>query len=232
MDSKQIRAQARQNLKESWALSIGVAAVAVLLGGLIAGSSFLPDFRSELFKLFNGDVPLGSFDKLTISVRNGIFGLVAFLVGGAVQLGHARFLLNQHDQQELQFDQLFSQFHRFGQGFAQNFLRGLYTTLWALCLIIPGIMAAYSYSMTPFLMAEDETLTASEAIARSKEMMYGHRMDLFILDLTFIGWSILCGITGNLGYLILNPYTSAAHAVFYRQLQEKQRHTKFFEYAS
>lgn len=226
MDYKQIRAQARLNLKESWGLSIGVAAVAVLLGGLIQGSVFLPDYSAdipygflrELTALLNDGIRFGD---LTFSIRNGIIGIVAFIVGGAVQLGHARFLLNQHDKQEIKFDQLFSQFHRFGQGFAQKFLRGLYITLWTLCLVIPGIMAAYSYSMTPFLMAEDENLTASEAITRSKEMMRGHRMELFVLDLTFIGWQILCAITANLGFLLLNPYTSAAHAVFYRQLQQK-----------
>ena len=86
--------------------------------------------------------------------------------------------------------------------------------------------------MTPFILAEHPNLTASQAIELSQQMMEGHKMDLFLLNLSFIGWEILAGFsfTGirlNLGYLFLNPYTAAARAAFYRQLQEENRYTSY-----
>ena len=86
--------------------------------------------------------------------------------------------------------------------------------------------------MTPFILAEHPNLTASQAIELSQQMMEGHKMDLFLLNLSFIGWEILAGfsfngIRLNFGYLFLNPYTAAARAAFYRQLQEENRYTSY-----
>ena len=216
MDTKEIRRQARAHLQGSWGLSIGVAVVACLLGGLLTGMSFIPEISywkqldfSETWEIREG---------LRIGFKNGIFGLASFLLGGVLQLGYARFLLRQHDGKPTEFNDLFSQFDRFGTGFAQHFLRSLYTLLWSLLLIVPGIIAALSYAMTPFILEEHPELTANEAIRRSKELMRGHKTDLFILELTFIGWSLLCILTLNLGHIALNPYKNAAYAVFYREI--------------
>lgn len=231
MDFKGIRAKARQNLSGKWGLSIGVAAVAALLGGLITGNSFLPELEKK-FEMEPGwsiglDHQLMTAIMaavLSISLVVIIAAIAISIVSGAVELGYAQFLLKQHDGKDIAFRDLFSQFYRFGQGFAQHFLRSLYVFLWMLLLIVPGIIKAYSYAMTPFIMADHPELSASEAITRSKEMMVGHKLELFVLDLTFIGWVILCALTMNLGYLFLNPYTNAAYAVFYRQISGQQRY--------
>lgn len=228
MDFKGIRATARQKLSGNWPLSIGVAVVACLLGGLIAGTSFLPDVTKKLTDTLPDALANGNFSvlvgTLTVSLTGGFWGLVTFLIGGTIQLGYAQYLLNQHDGKEFSFNDLFSQFHRFGQGFAQNFLTGLYVFLWMLLFIVPGIIKAFSYAMTPFIMADHPELSASEAITRSREMMDGHKLELFVLDLTFIGWNILCALTFNIGNIFLNPYKNAAHAVFYRQISGQRRY--------
>lgn len=221
MDFKGIRATARRNLSGKWGISIGVAVVACLLGGLVTGQTFLPDVTRELEES-RDLISVGSV--LRISVTGGLLGFAAFLIGGTIELGYARFLLKQHDGQDIAFNDLFSQFHRFGQGFAQHFLRVLYVFLWMLLLIIPGFIKSYSYSMTPFIMAENPDLSASEAINRSKAMMDGHKLELFVLNLTFLGWMILCAMTLNLGNLFLNPYKNAAHAAFYRQISGQRQH--------
>ncbi len=221
MDSKMLRQKARENLSGNWGLSIGVAAVAVLLGGLMVGTSFLPELNFSTTLTQTKELEL--FSGFRISFKNGALGMVGFILGGVIQLGYAKFLLNQHDKKEMQFGDLFSEFDRFGQGFAQHFLRSLYTFLWALLFIIPGIVKSYSYAMTPYLMAESPDLTASEAITLSKQMMDGHKGELFILDLTFIGWGILCILTLNLGHLALNPYHNAARTAFYRELKATWR---------
>lgn len=215
MDERIFRARAREVLRNNWGISIGVAAIAYLLGGLLVGGSFFPDFQSDIAELLKI-----SFETPEITVKfTNLLGLVDFIIGGTFQLGYCKFLLRQHDGQPYEIRDLFSQFHRFTDGFLQNFLRILYTTLWTLVFIIPGIIASYSYAMTPFLMAENPDLRPNEAISLSKDMMNGHKGELFALDLSFIGWAILCILTLNIGRLWLNPYQNAAYAAFYRELK-------------
>ena len=239
MEIKALRARARANLAGNWGVSIAVATVAVLLGGLMLGTSFLPDLEvdvpfstpaiqafldtlQEFADSLDKGIQIGNF---TLTFRSGVFGFAAFILGGTLQLGYAEFLLKQHDGKEINFRDLFSKFDSFGTGFAQRFLRSLYETLWSLLFIIPGIIKGYSYSMTPFILAEHPHLTASQAIELSEQLMEGHKSDLFILDLSFIGWNILAMLTWNLGNIALNPYKNASYAAFYRQLQAEKKHT-------
>lgn len=224
-----IRATARKKLAGKWAIAIGVAAVASLLGGLITGTSFLPEITMQIDNMM--DLLYQLDPRLLTRVFGGflsssLISLAIFLVSGTIQLGYTQFLLKQHDEQETSFNDLFSQFHRFGQGFAQKFLRGLYIFLWSLLLVVPGIIKRLGYAMTPFIMTDHPELTASEAITRSKEMMDGHKWDLFVLNLTFIGWIILCLLTLNLGFLALNPYMNAAYAAFYREISNPIPHSQ------
>ena len=222
MTSSDYRRIARERLTGNWPLAIGVAAAACILGGLVTGSSFVPQFnvRIEGQDISNiGDL-LNLLTAQSISAfgLGSILGLAQFLIGGAIELGFATFLLRQHRREELDFQDLFSQFHRFGQGFAQKFLRILYITLWSLLFVIPGIVKSYAYAMTPFIMAENPEMSANDAITASRELMDGHKGDLFILDLSFIGWGILAAVTCNIGHLALNPYRNAAYAAFYKDL--------------
>ena len=222
MNYSDYRRIARERLQGNWPLSIGVGAVACLLGGLIAGSTFVPEFS---FRIREQDIS-SMTDLLNYFTANSIsaFGLgsaitlAQLIIGGAIELGYAQYLLKQHGRANFEFNDLFSQFDRFGQGFCQKFLRGLYVFLWSLLFIIPGIIKNYAYAMTPFIMAENPDMTASEAITASKELMNGHKSELFMLELTFIGWSLLAALSCNIGNLALNPYKSATRAVFYKDL--------------
>ena len=217
MTSSELRAIARRNLEGTWGISVGVALVAAILGGLIVGTGSNINFN------FNEDTvrnlpPIFWTVLLPLVSVAGLLGIVSFILGGTVELGYAKFLLKQYDRKQLQFSDLFSQFERFGTGFAQQFLRVLFTTLWMLLFIIPGIVKGLSYAMTPFILEEHPEMTASEAIKASMRLMDGHKMDLFILGLTFIGWQILACLTMGIGFLFLNPYMNAAYAAFYRSI--------------
>lgn len=215
MEYSLLRRRARENLAGQWPLSIAVAAVAYLLGSI--GMGFFPNTEwVTQWTIFE-------MDGFRITMPQGIFGLLGFLLGGTLELGYCQFLLKQHDHQTAEFNDLFSQFHRYGTGFAQSFLRGLYIFLWSLLFIIPGFVKSYSYAMTPYILTDYPEMTASQAIDRSKLMMDGHKGELFVLELTFIGWGILAGLCWNLGYLFYNPYLFAAKAAFYRELQAKER---------
>lgn len=221
MTSSELRAVARRNLEGTWGISVGVALVAALLGGSMAGAGSNVNFNVSEEDIRNLPPVFWSVLLPLVSVA-GLLSLAALILGGTVELGYAKFLLKQHDRKELQFSDLFSQFDRFGTGFAQKFLRILYITLWTLLLVIPGIVKGLSYAMTPFILEEHPEMTASEAIKASMQLMDGHKMDLFILGLTFIGWQILACLTMGIGFLFLNPYMNAAYAAFYRDISRKQ----------
>ena len=223
MTAKELRRTARENLMGNWGLSVGAALVAGLLGGSVSGGGNI-NFSFNANTVRNLP-PIFWNILLPIVSLAGMLGLVCFVIGGVVELGYARFLLKQHDRKELQFSDLFSQFDRFGTGFAQKFLRILYIVLWSLLFIIPGIVKGLSYAMTPFILEEHPEMTASQAIKASMKLMDGHKMDLFILGLTFIGWELLCCLTLGIGFLFLNPYMNAAFAAFYRDIsrQSEQR---------
>lgn len=81
------------------------------------------------------------------------------------------------------------------------------------------VILAYAYAMVPYLLRDYPELTATEALRTSRQMMRGHKWDLFVLDFTFIGWMILCCFTLSIGFIWLQPYMSAAHAHFYEDLK-------------
>ena len=227
MTSSELRAIARRNLEGTWGISVGVALVAALLGGLIVGTGSNINFN------FNEDTvrnlpPIFWTVLLPLVSVAGLLGIVSFILGGTVELGYAKFLLKQYDRKQLQFSDLFSQFERFGTGFAQKFLRTLFTVLWSLLFIIPGIVKGLSYAMTPFILEEHPEMTASEAIKASMRLMDGHKMDLFILGLTFIGWQILACLTMGIGFLFLNPYMNAAYAAFYRSISGARQEARSY----
>ena len=224
MTYSDIRRVARENLSGNWGLSIGACLLAAIMGGMLIGSSFLPQLNIHME---NQDIESWEqFFRVTLGSTTfslNTINLVHFILGGVIQLGYAQFLLKQYNRANFEVKDLFSQFERFGQAFLQRFLRILYTSLWSLLFIIPGIVKSYAYAMTPFIMAENPEMTASEAITASKEMMDGHKGELFTLDLTFIGWDLLCLLTLNIGHIWLNPYKNAAYAVFYKDLTASRR---------
>lgn len=215
MENKTLKTRALNNLTGNWGLSIAVALVAAILGGLSTSTSFNLNIDEEVLQAFprTATVILAVVGSLA-----GTISLVHFILGGTINLGYTRFLLDQHDHKEPEFKTLFSQFSRFGDGFLQKFLRGLYIALWSLLLVIPGIVKSYSYAMTPYIMIEHPEMTANEAITASRQLMDGHKMELFLLQLSFIGWMILNMFTLGIGSLWLHPYMQATEAAYYRYL--------------
>ena len=97
-----------------------------------------------------------------------------------------------------------------------------FTILWSLLLVIPGIIKSYSYAMTSFILKDEPEMKNNAAIEKSMVMMDGNKMKLFMLDLSFIGWAILCLFTFGIGFFFLQPYMQASHAAFYEDLKAQQ----------
>lgn len=113
----------------------------------------------------------------------------------------------------------FDGFNDFWSAFKTSFLVSIFTFLWSLLFVIPGIIKGISYSQAMFIVAENPGIGAREAINRSKAMMEGHKMDYFVLSLSFIGWMFLGCFTFGLLYIWLIPYMYTSFAHFYNNLQ-------------
>lgn len=222
--AKDFRAAARRALMGNWGIAVLAGFIASLLGGsgISYGSGSSVDISKEEVSMLQNMNPeeRDVFLSILITVFSVIFviAIVLFLIGSIIEVGYNRFNLNLIDGEELKISQVVSFFSHWTKAIAVSFLRWLYTFLWTLLFIIPGIIASYSYSMATFILAENPDMPAKEALRLSKEMMRGNKWRLFCLSFSFIGWSFLCIFTLGIGYLWLMPYEKAAVTDFYREI--------------
>jgi uncharacterized membrane protein len=148
--------------------------------------------------------------------------IVSWLVAGPFFLGMVIFSLAISRNQEAKVHQVFDGFNHFGKALGTYWLVVLFTLLWSLLLIIPGIIAGLSYSMTFYILADNPSIKPMEAIDRSKKMMYGYKWKLVYLQLRFIGWMLLCFLTLGIGFLWLIPYIQISMAKFYDDIKGEQ----------
>ena len=141
--------------------------------------------------------------------------LLSFLISGPMTIGLSTFSLAFSRRQEANISQLFVGFNNYTRSLFAYFLVVLFTILWSLLLIVPGIIAALSYSQTFYILAEDSSIGAQEAIKKSKTLMNGNKKKLFFLGLRFFGWALLCILTLGIGFLWLVPYIHVTLAKFY-----------------
>lgn len=138
--------------------------------------------------------------------------------------GYTVYFLSAFRGEQSDFGMLFSGFQNgnYWKFVGTLLLKVIYISLWTLLLIVPGIVKSYSYSMTEFLMKDNPELKYDAAITASSQLMQGHKMQLFLLDLSMIGWAILSCLTLGIGFLFLTPYNQTAHAAFYEDLAASQ----------
>ncbi len=145
--------------------------------------------------------------------------LISLIVGGPFALGAAMFSLSISRGTEATVEQIFQGFNRFTTALVAFLLVILYVVLWMLLLIVPGIIAALSYSMTFYIIADDPIIKPEDALRKSKAMMNGFKLKLFYLFLRFLLLSLLCIITLGIGFLWLIPYIHITLAKFYDDIK-------------
>jgi len=147
--------------------------------------------------------------------------IVSLIISGPLVFGVYAYYLHLVRDQRPEIGVMFSGFSLFGKTFLLYLLMVIFTFLWSLLLIIPGIIAAFRYSMAYFILHDNPDIGAMEAIRRSGEMMKGYKGKLFLLYLSFIGWAILAAIPFGIGFLWLLPYIHTTLAAFYENLKEQ-----------
>lgn len=188
------------------------------------------ELKSEAKEQIKGKIGVLFLVTLIIALISGVAGAILSLVpfGGLVvsiiitpafSLSVIRVYLNVVNGGQPEARDAFCGFDDFWAAFKVTFLVGLFTFLWSLLFIIPGIIKSYSYSMSLYILAENKGKPALECINESKAMTEGHKFDLFVLGLSFLGWALLCVITLGIAAIWVTPYMAATYANAYNLLK-------------
>ena len=221
-----LKRNAKEALKRYYWMAFLVCLVTTLLCGGANGMRVTFDVGSDwetiryFFRSIDWRVLIGMFGGLlSVGVITTLFQI---FVGNVLRVGSARFFLESRSiGQAAPIETMLTGFrYEYSKVVLTLFLQQLFITLWSLLFVIPGIVKSYEYRMIPYLLAEDPEITREEAFARSRQLMEGHKMEAFVLDLSFIGWYLLGALCCGIGLYFVTPYVEATYAEFYTALRE------------
>ena len=229
MHLRDYREKARDMLIGRWPLAVFVYLLGMIFGSALAGTYVThPEVISFTYLLkrfpeIENFIPaqLNTIIVLYLTFFN-ILITAQLMVGGVVDLGVARFTLNLYDGHPVRVKTLISQVNNFSNACVLFFYRKIRILLWSVLLIVPGIIAHYRYAMAQFIMCDYPDMNAHQAIEESKDLMKGHKMELFKLELSFAPWYLLCIATLGFGFIFLKPYMNSAKVAFYRELSPSE----------
>lgn len=195
-----------------------------VINGSASQSTVYKTAKSQLFSNASRLLPNGISNILVVGVLgfSGLFFTVLnIFVFNVLNIGCCGFFV-ANAAAPSNFNPVGAGFN--GSAYTTNvltmFLRDLFTALWSLLFVIPGIIKAYEYCMIPYILADNPGISRKEAFKLSKEMMAGNKWRTFILDLSFIGWAFLNAITfGIVGVFWLSPYRCQTKANLYLALR-------------
>ncbi|MDE6293419.1 MAG: DUF975 family protein [Clostridiales bacterium] len=182
------------------------------------------DYRLRAWNALNGNWGTVAITYLLVTVvlsfcgglsAIGIGAILLFVLEGPIQYGFATQSLNVVRGKMVDVKDVMAAQHRFADSVIAYFITAIYTFLWSLLFIIPGIIAAYSYSLTYYVMLDNPMLSPDQARRESMRLMQGHKWELFCLHFSFIGWILLCALTFGILTFWVMPYMQAATAEFY-----------------
>ena len=199
MDRKKIKEQAKEAIKGRLWQYIAPSLLISLLVGLAV---FVPSF------IFGDESAITSIVEIAVE-----------LAVVPASMGLISYYMKLTRREEVNMNELTRWYGLFGSILVLNILISIFVTLWSLLLIIPGIIAAISYSMAMYIFV-DGNHNASSCIKESKELMNGYKSDYFVFILSFIGWQLLAILTFGLLYIWLAPYMTAANIIYYDELKK------------
>lgn len=199
---------ALSRIQGNWSPLVIASIIYVLVIAAICGASSLP----ALFNPASIATELGS---------TGATFLLAIFLASPLELGFANAMRVFFESNDLDCTNNMVRFSttNYLHKVLGMFFMGLKVCLWTMLFFIPGIVMSFAYAMTPYILEENPELSAWEASTRSREMMKGHKFDLFYLYLSFIGWFILCLLTAGIGFIWLCPYFKSTEVAFYEDLK-------------
>lgn len=195
--------QAQESLRNNWGIAVAMQLLLIVIPVLISGSGAAVQMYPE-YQMLSSISSLGSVLVLPLQL---VFYNILLL---AVRKSATNWWSNAWDITRKQY----------GKFLLAELLRiVILVAVSIVTLLIGGIILAYAYAMVPYLLHDYPELSIREAMKISRQMMRGHKHELFILDLTFIGWFILGILTFGIGLLFAQPYWLTARAAFYEDLK-------------
>ena len=211
------RKELKENAKRQ--ISGNVSCLFCCLAVLSASQSLL-FWKWDIFSFFQ-------FNKINLNFSFCLLGLaISIIISPIIRFSLVKTYLKVSRDQPFSLKEFFKgliDFRYTDKIVWLNILISVFTSLWSILLIIPGIIKSYSYSMAFYIMADNPSMKSMEALKESQKMMDGHKWELFILDLSFIWWNLLAAITFGVAYIYVGPYYEATRTNFYNYLKEKEQ---------
>lgn len=145
-----------------------------------------------------------------------------WLLGCVLSAGWILYHLGVRQGKVMPYDTLFEGFSFAGKIILLNVLMGVFVALWSMLLIVPGIIAAYRYRFALYNLCENPELGVMEALAMSKAQTKGYKLDLFVLDVTFLGWSFLCVLTAGILSIWITPYIQQTNLGYFEAIKAEK----------
>lgn len=202
MDRSELKARAKESLKGHYweAIKVFLLYMLICFGITIVTSIIAGIFKeNELLTAILGFIP--SFIVI------GLYG------------GFYSFFLKISRNEEVSCTELFKKMNLFWISIGVSLVASIFSALGMFLFIIPGIIIAFNYAMVYFVIVDNPEMGVMEALGTSKKIMNGHKWEYFVLNLSFIGWYILCYLTFGLLILWLAPYISVTTANFYNKIK-------------
>lgn len=158
------------------------------------------------------------FNSMDADFLDSLLGILMVPLG----IGTTAFFISLIESTDFEAKDLFKYYHDFVKIIGVTVLMGLVIMLGYICFIIPGIILTFSYSLVPIILIKKPELGIVETLKYSREKMQGHKLDAFVLGLSFIGWAILGTLTLGVLYIWLFPYMQLTFTKFYLNILDEE----------
>ena len=179
------------------------------------------DYRQMAWGKLQGNWATAVLSYLIMEIIIGLLAFTfigSFLIAGPLTVGFSLVAINFVRKNNPQIENLFVPFNDYVRTLVLWLINTIFTALWTLLLIVPGIIKSLSYSMSYYILIDDITISANDARKKSMALMEGHKWRLFCLYCSFIGWILLSILTFGILLFWVMPYIKVAHAEFYQSL--------------
>ena len=223
---QEIKAIGKRQFKANYWPCVGAIVLVMVVIGLISGIANGPSATAAMNAAMTGSEPEVS---TTVSTGSTIGSLALIIISGPLEIGLCYFfvmnVLGRADSISVTTP-FTAAFTNFGRKLGGYLWMVLFSFLWSLLFIIPGIIKGFSYAMTPYILADCPNVAAKDALKLSMRIMKGHKWELFVFELSFIGWGILSVLTlGILDVFFVQPYMQSSLATYYLEVREQALRT-------
>ena len=217
MNRQELKFDAKEKMRQA---AVNPYVVTIIMGVIIVIMSVVQGGLNVWGELISSGTAVSGGEFSTYIVSSIVFFVVYLLISTILQFGYSSYCLKVANRDSsMSYGDLFSSLKYLLKAIGLTLMISIFVMLWCLLLIIPGIIAAYRYSQAIFIMVENPDKGVMQCIRESKEMMAGHKMEYFILEISFFFWMLLGSVTCGLAYIYVYPYMTVTFANYYNRLK-------------